>query len=94
MLGRRHNLAGLAICLTIIIFPPGIEDACSTEIDLGLVSETDYISYVEDLESFGTRYYDTNGKLVKNYLEKPLRLNPLATAEYLVEQKRIDRIQV
>ena len=36
------------------------------------------------------RYYNTDGKLIKSYLEKPLRLNPLATAEYLVEQKKIE----
>ncbi|TWT32225.1 hypothetical protein KOR34_39870 [Posidoniimonas corsicana] len=32
------------------------------------------------------RYYDTDGKLLKNHLEKPLRLGPLATAEFLVER--------
>ena len=35
-------------------------------------------------------YYDTKGKLIKNHLEKPIQLNPLATAEFLVEQKKIE----
>ncbi len=35
-------------------------------------------------------FYDTNGKLIKNYLEKPLRFSPLATAEFLVEQRKIE----
>jgi hypothetical protein len=33
------------------------------------------------------RYYDTAGSLVKHYLKGPLRIAPLATAEFLVEQK-------
>ncbi len=44
----------------------------------------------EDITVKSVRYYNTEGKLVKNYLEKPLRLNPLATVEYLVEQKKIE----
>ena len=36
------------------------------------------------------RYYNTAGKLIKNYLDKPLRLLPLATTEFLVEQKKIE----
>ncbi len=36
------------------------------------------------------RYYDTNGKLIKDYLEKPVLLNPLATAEFLVAQQEIE----
>lgn len=32
-------------------------------------------------------YYDTSGKLVKSHLEKPLKLKPLATTEFLVERK-------
>ena len=31
-------------------------------------------------------YYDTAGALVKRHLEKPLRLEPLMTAEYIVAQ--------
>ena len=36
------------------------------------------------------RYYDTNGKLIKKYLEKPLRLKPFASAEFLVKQTKIE----
>jgi len=36
------------------------------------------------------RYYDTNGNLIKDYLDKPLLLKPLATAEFLVSQKEIE----
>ena len=36
------------------------------------------------------RYYDTNGKLIKNYLEKPLQLKPFASAEFLVKQKKTE----
>jgi len=32
------------------------------------------------------RYFDTKGKEVKSYLEKPLRLPPLATTEFLVQR--------
>lgn len=32
------------------------------------------------------RYYNTDGQLVKNHLEQPRRLAPLATAEFLVER--------
>lgn len=32
------------------------------------------------------RYFDTNGKEVKSFLKKPLRLNRLATTEFLVER--------
>lgn len=31
-------------------------------------------------------YYDTKGALVKRYLEKPLRLEPMMTVEYIVAQ--------
>ena len=36
------------------------------------------------------RYYNTDGKLIKSYLNKPIRLEPLATAEFLVKQKQIE----
>ena len=32
------------------------------------------------------RYFDTAGREVKSYLPKPLRVGPLATKEYLIEQ--------
>jgi hypothetical protein len=35
------------------------------------------------------RYYDTNGKLVKEHLDSPIRLAPLASTEFLVEQQDI-----
>ena len=31
-------------------------------------------------------YHDTSGKLIRRYLEKPVRLEPLMTAEYIVDQ--------
>jgi hypothetical protein len=31
------------------------------------------------------RYYDTHGELVRRFLDEPLTLAPLATAEYLIE---------
>ncbi|QDT00608.1 DUF3124 domain-containing protein [Adhaeretor mobilis] len=33
------------------------------------------------------RYYDTSGKLTKKHLDKPLRLGPLASTEFLVERE-------
>jgi len=36
------------------------------------------------------RYYDTNGNLIKDYLDQPLLLKPLATAEFLVSQKEFE----
>ncbi|MFG0333328.1 MAG: DUF3124 domain-containing protein [Maioricimonas sp. JB049] len=32
------------------------------------------------------RYYNTSGELVRDYLERPLRLNPLGSTEFLVPQ--------
>ncbi|HEY9691000.1 MAG TPA: DUF3124 domain-containing protein [Oculatellaceae cyanobacterium] len=32
------------------------------------------------------RYYDTNGKLVKSYLEKPIALTSLASTDFVVER--------
>lgn len=34
-------------------------------------------------------YYDTDGKLVRNYLEQPLKIAPLATSEFFVEEKDV-----
>ena len=44
----------------------------------------------EDIAIASVRYYDTNGKLIRDYLEKPMLLKPLATAEFLVAQKEIE----
>jgi len=32
-------------------------------------------------------YYDTNGKLVRNYIDKPIVLGPMATVNYVVERE-------
>lgn len=32
-------------------------------------------------------YYDTQGKLIRHYLDEPIKLGPLETASYLVEYK-------
>ena len=32
------------------------------------------------------RYYDSNGKLVKQHLERPIQLAPLASDDYFVDQ--------
>jgi len=44
----------------------------------------------EDITIASVRYYDTNGNFIKDYLEKPMLLKPLATAEFLVAQKEIE----
>jgi hypothetical protein len=44
----------------------------------------------EDITLASARYYDTNGKLIRDYLEKPMLLKPMATAEFLVAQKEIE----
>ena len=44
----------------------------------------------EDITIASVRYYDTNGNLIKDYLEKPMLLKTLATAEFLVAQKEIE----
>ena len=36
------------------------------------------------------RYYDTHGKLLKEYLKKPIYLDPLETIDFLVAQKKIE----
>ncbi|MGD1699773.1 DUF3124 domain-containing protein [Dapis sp. BLCC M229] len=33
------------------------------------------------------KYYDTEGKLVKQYLQNPLKLNPLVSRDFYLEQK-------
>ena len=43
----------------------------------------------EDITIASVRYYDTNGKLIRDYLEKPMLLKSLATTEFLVPQKEI-----
>ncbi len=35
-------------------------------------------------------YYDTRGKLIRNYLESPIKLKPLQTANYLVTYKEAE----
>jgi hypothetical protein len=44
----------------------------------------------EEITIASVRYYDTNGKLIKDYLKQPLPIKPLATAEFLVAQKEIE----
>ena len=31
------------------------------------------------------RYYDTNGKLLRQYLEQPIQLNPLASTDFVID---------
>ena len=44
----------------------------------------------EDITIASVRYYDTNGNLIKDYLDKAILLKPLATVEFLVAQKEIE----
>ncbi len=44
----------------------------------------------EDITIASVGYYDTNGNLIKDYLDQPLLLKPLATVEFLVAQKEIE----
>ena len=44
----------------------------------------------KDMTIASVRYYDTNGNMIKDYLEKSMLLKPLATAEFLVAQKEIE----
>jgi hypothetical protein len=32
------------------------------------------------------RYYDSNGKLVKQYLERPIQINPMASTDFVVDR--------
>ncbi len=43
----------------------------------------------EDMILNAVRYYDSRGQMIQNYLEKPVRLSPLATVEFLVGQQDI-----
>lgn len=43
----------------------------------------------KEISLTSVRYYDTNGNLVKDYLENSVLLKPLATAEFLVAQQDI-----
>ncbi|WP_165441699.1 DUF3124 domain-containing protein [Rubinisphaera italica] len=40
-----------------------------------------------DIVVTSVKYYDTTGKMVKSHLERPQKLGPLATTEFLVERK-------
>ncbi len=44
----------------------------------------------ENITIASVRYYDTHGKLIRDYLEKPMPLKPLATTEFLVAQKELE----
>lgn len=44
-------------------------------------------SIERDIVVRSVRYFDTNGKQVKSFLDRPLRLGPLATTEFLVERE-------
>lgn len=44
----------------------------------------------ENITLAAVRYYDTKGNLIKNYLNKPMQIKTLATAEFLVPQKEIE----
>ena len=44
----------------------------------------------ETIQVTSVRYYDTNGKQVETFVEKPLQLNPLATIEFLVPQQKTE----
>lgn len=41
---------------------------------------------VHGLVITAVRYYDSNGQLVRRYLQQPLALGPMATKDYVVEQ--------
>jgi hypothetical protein len=41
----------------------------------------------EAITLVAVEYYDTHGKKVKSYLDKPLKLAPLGTREYYIEEK-------
>lgn len=43
------------------------------------LSDSLYISSIE--------YYDTQGRLVRDYLENPIRLNPMESIDYVVEKE-------
>ena len=40
----------------------------------------------EAITIFAVSYYDSNGRLVRNYLEKPLRLGQMGTADFFVSE--------
>ncbi len=61
MRSRSDILTGLFLCLALVIFPPNVEFAYTNDTFVSQISESDYVSYVEDLEAFGTRYYNTSG---------------------------------
>lgn len=48
-----------------------------------------YIRNVEQKRSIvihSARYFDSNGKLVRNYVEQPGLLGPMATADYVIQR--------
>ncbi|MBB6462727.1 DUF3124 domain-containing protein [Flammeovirga kamogawensis] len=54
---------------------------CTVVLSLRNVSETETL-YVTDV-----KYYDSKGKLLRDYVKENLILKPLESAEYLVEQQ-------
>lgn len=54
-----------------------------------LLTATLSIRNVDATRSFSitsVRYYDTDGRLQRNWLDRPVKLGPLATMEFLVEE--------
>lgn len=44
-------------------------------------------SFTEKIFVSTIDYYNTHGKLVRSYLEKPIAINPMATIDYVIEKE-------
>lgn len=47
------------------------------------------VSDVDTIYILNTKYFDTHGKLVKTYFDKPIFLSPLETVEIIIDEKNI-----
>ncbi|MFH1856770.1 MAG: M28 family peptidase [Candidatus Omnitrophota bacterium] len=65
----KNNLIAVILCLFTIIFFQQTVNATPFDIMVNQISQSDYISYVMDLENFGTRFYNTAGNTsAANYI--------------------------
>ena len=64
-----------------VYYGKGEEYLLATTLSIRNTSLTNSISVTS------VRYYDSKGKLVKEYSQKPLQIPPMATAEFFVEEQ-------
>lgn len=88
---NQVTLDGLKIAMGQTIYIPVYShiyyESQKEAIDLSATLSIRNTDLVNSLIITSVRYYDTRGKLIKQYLERPVELNPLASTDFVVERK-------